>query len=193
MINDQGQRNLNSHGVRVPRLSWRGICANLNRLIGQTEDPKILEQALVDMQGELLQMRQAVAQVIASLKRTECRVSKAESTARECYNRAQLALSKGDDNLAREALTRRQTHQQTAQALQAQLGHQREIVTKLKKDMRTLEARCDQASAGINEMLGNIYTGKILKAFERMENKVLKLEYRVEAIAQPSGGDELAR
>jgi phage shock protein A len=193
MINDQGQRNLNSHGVRVHRLSWRGICANLNRLIGQTEDPKILEQALVDRQGELLQMRQAVAQAIASLKRTECRVSKAESTAREWYNRAQhLALSKGDENLAQEALTQRQTHQQTAQALQAQLGQQREIVTKLKKDMRTLEARWDQASAEINEMLGNIYTGKIIKAFERMENKVLKLEYRVEAIAEPSSGDELS-
>jgi len=187
---------------------WRVIRANLNSLIGQAEDPeKILEQAVDDMQQDLIQMRQAVAQAIASQKRTERQASQAESTAKEWYNRAQLALSKGDDNLARVALTRRQTHQQTAQALQAQLGQQREIVTKLKKDMRTLEskiseaktkkdlyiarARSAQASEKINEMLGNLNTEGTMSAFERMEDRVMELEARSEAIAELSSGDEL--
>ena len=189
---------------------WRVIRANLNSLIGQAEDPeKILEQAVDDMQHDLIQMRQAVAQAIASQKRTERQASQAESTAQEWYNRAQLALSKGDDNLAREALTRRQTYQQTAQALQGQLGQQGEIVTKLKKDMRTLEskiseaktkkdlyiarARSAQASEKINEMLGNLNTGGTLSAFERMEDRVHELEARSEAIAELSSGDELEK
>ena len=103
----------------------------------------------------------------------------------------------------------RQTHQQTAQALQAQLGQQREIVNKLKKDMRTLEskiseaktkkdlyiarARSAQASEKINEMLGNLNTGGTLSAFERMEDRVHELEARSEAIAELSSGDELEK
>lgn len=189
---------------------WRVIRANLNSLVGQAEDPeKILEQALEDMQQDLIQMRQAVAQAIASQKRTERQAAQAESTASEWYNRAQLALSKGEENLARDALTQRQTYQQTAQTLKSQLGQQREIVTKLKKDMRTLEskiseaktkkdlyiarARSAQASEKIHEMLGSINTGNALSAFERMEEKVHELEARSEAIAELSSGDELEK
>lgn len=184
----------------------RVIRANLNSLVGQAEDPeKILEQAVDDMQQDLIQMRQAVAQAIASQKRTERQASQAETTANEWYNRAQLALSKGDDTLAREALTRRKSYQETATALTTQLGQQNEIVTKLKKDMRTLEskisevktkkdlyiarARSAQASQKINEMLGNINTGTALSAFERMEDKVMQLEAQSEAIAELSGNE----
>ncbi len=182
----------------------RVIRANLNHLIGQAEDPeKILEQAVEDMQQDLIQMRQAVAGAIASQKRTERQASQAETTANEWYNRAQLALSKGDEALAREALRRRNSYQETAKALQGQLGQQNEIVTKLKKDMRTLEskiseaktkkdlyiarARSAQASQKINEMLGNMNTGSALSTFERMEEKVLQLEAQSQAIEELAG------
>ncbi|MBE9130152.1 MULTISPECIES: PspA/IM30 family protein [unclassified Coleofasciculus] len=185
---------------------WRVIRANLNSLIGQAEDPeKILEQAVDEMQQNLIQMRQAVAQAIASQKRTERQASQSETTANEWYNRAQLALSKGDDTLAREALTRRKSYQETAKALTSQLTQQNEIVTKLKKDMRTLEskiseaktkkdlyiarARSAQASQKINEMLGNMNTGSALSTFEKMEDKVLQLEAQSQAMAELSGNE----
>ena len=144
--------------------------ANLNSLIGQAEDPeKVLEQAVEDMQQDLIQLRQAVAQAIATQKRTERQAAQAETTAQEWYNRAQLALSNGDDNLAREALTRRKSYQETAKAMRDQLVQQSGVVSKLKENMRTLEskiseaktkkdlyiarARSAQASQKINEML----------------------------------------
>lgn len=188
---------------------WRVVRANVNSLIGQAEDPeKILEQAVEDMQQDLIHLRQAVAQAIATQKRTERQASQAESVAQEWYNRAQLALAKGDENLAREALTRRRSYQETAKAMQAQLGQQKEVVTKLKDNMRTLEckisdaktkkdlyiarARSAQASQKINEMLGNLDTGNALSAFERMEEKVLQLEAQSEAI-QELGSNELEK
>ncbi|HEY9823775.1 MAG TPA: PspA/IM30 family protein [Candidatus Sericytochromatia bacterium] len=187
----------------------RVIRANLNSLVGNAEDPeKILEQAVEDMQQDLIQLRQAVAQAIATQKRTERQASQAQSTADEWYNRAQLALSKGDENLAREALTRRKTYQETAQAMEAQLSQQSGVVTKLKENMRTLEskiseaktkkdlyiarARSAQASQKIQEMLGNVSTGSAMGAFERMEEKVMQLEAQSEALEE-LGSNELEK
>ncbi|MBD0344021.1 MAG: PspA/IM30 family protein, partial [Coleofasciculus sp. Co-bin14] len=187
----------------------RVIRANLNNLIGQAEDPeKVLEQAVEEMQHDLIQLRQAVAQAIATQKRTERQASQAQATAQEWYDRAQLALSKGDENLAREALTRRKSYQETANAMQAQLLQQADVVTKLKENMRTLEskiseaktkkdlyiarARSAQASQKINEMFGNVGTGNALSAFERMEEKVLQLEAQSEAIGE-LGSNELEK
>lgn len=184
----------------------RVIRANLNSLIGQAEDPeKVLEQAVEEMQQDLIQLRQAVAQAIATQKRTERQASQAQSTAQEWYNRAQLALNNGDENLAREALRRRQSYQETAKALTTQITQQKDVVNKLRENMRTLEskiseaktkkdlyiarARSAQASQKINEMLGNVGTGSALSAFERMEEKVMQLEAQSEAIAELSSND----
>ena len=185
---------------------WRVIRANINSLVGAAEDPeKILEQAVMDMQEDLVQIRQAVAGAIAAQKRTERQCSQAESTAAEWYQRAQLALQKGEENLAREALTRKKSYQETATAMKASLGQQNAVVTQLKENMRALEskiseakskkdmyiarARSAKASERLQEMMGNLNTGSALSAFERMEEKVMQLESRSEAIAELGTND----
>ena len=190
------------------RLS-RVVRANLNDIVSKAEDPeKVLEQAIIDMGEDLVQLRQAVARAIATQKRTERQASQAETTAQEWYSRAQLALSNGDENLARDALARRKSYQETAKAMRSQLAQEAIVVTKLKENMRTLEskiseaktkkdlyiarARSAQASQKINEMLGNVGTGSTLSAFERMEEKVLQLEAQSEAL-QELGTDELEK
>ncbi len=182
------------------------IRANITSLISRAEDPeKILEQTVAEMQDNLIQLRQAVAQAIATQKRTERQCRQADSTAQEWYDRAQLALQKGDENLARQALTKRKSYQETAEAMQAQIEQQNTIVTRLKQDMRTLEgkiaeakmkkdlyiarARSAQASVKINEMLGNVNTSGSMNAFERMEEKVFNLEAQAEAIGSLEGDD----
>ena len=185
---------------------WRVIRANINSLGGAAEDPeKILEQAVMDMQEDLVQLRQAVAGAIAAQKRTERQCSQAESTAAEWYQRAQLALQKGEENLAREALTRKKSYQETATAMKASLGQQNAVVTQLKENMRAIEskiseakskkdmyiarARSAKASERLQEMMGNLNTGSALSAFERMEEKVMQLESRSEAIAELGTND----
>lgn len=188
---------------------WRLIRANFNSLVSQAEDPeKILEQTVLDMQEDLIQLRQAVAQAIATQKRTERQYSQATTTANEWKKRAQLALEKGDENLAREALTRRKSYQDTAEALKSQLDQQAGIVTQLKQNMMKLEskiseaktkkdlyiarARSAKATQQINEMMGRVGTGSALQAFERMEEKVLQLEAQSEAVAE-LGMDDLEK
>jgi phage shock protein A len=180
---------------------WRIIRANLNSLISAAEDPeKILEQTVVDMQEDLIQLRQAVAQAIATQKRTERQQAQAETTAADWYRKAQFALEKGDEELARQALTRRKSYEETAEAMKAQLDQQAGIVTQLKQNMMKLEskiseaktkkdlyiarARSAQATQQINEMLGRVGTGGAMQAFERMEEKVLQLEAQSEAVSE---------
>ncbi len=184
----------------------RIIQANINHLIGQAEDPeKILEQVVMEMQEDLVQLRQAVAQAIATQKRTERQVTQAQENAQEWYRRAQLALQKGDENLAREALTRRKPYQETAESMSKQIEQQSVVVNKLKQDMKKLEqkiaeaktkkdlyiarARSAVAAQKINEMLGSVNTTSSLSAFERMEEKVLQLEAQSEAITELSTDD----
>ncbi|MDJ0554459.1 MAG: PspA/IM30 family protein [Microcoleaceae cyanobacterium MO_207.B10] len=188
---------------------WRVIRANINSLVSGAEDPeKILEQTVIDMQNDLVKLRQAVAQAIATQKRTERQCDQAQSTADEWYRRAQLALQKGQENLAREALTKRKSYQETATAMKVQVEQQKQIVEKLKQNMRQLEhkiseakvkknmyiarARSAKASEKLNEMLGSVNTGNALSAFERMEEKVMQLEAKSEAIAE-LGTDSLEK
>lgn len=179
---------------RISRL----VRSNVNHFVNGAEDPeKVLQQTVLDMQSDLVSMRQAVAQAIATQKRTERQCEQAKRTAEEWYSRAQLALQKGDDASARDALTRRQTYAQTEQTLRPQIAQQREIVAQLKSNMGQLErkiaeartqkdmyiarARAAQSSVRLNEMLTG--TAASTHAFEKMEARVLDLEAQAEVTA----------
>jgi len=187
----------------------RVIRANFNSALASKEDPeKILEQTVMEMQQHLLQLRQGIAQAIATQKRTERQATSAQSTAQEWYRRAQLALQQGNEPLAREALTKRQTYVNAAETLSSQIEEQVEVISRLKQDMRTLElkiaeaktkkdmyiarARSAEASYRLQEMLGGGSATSSLNAFERMEEKLLQIEAKSELINQ-IGSDDLQK
>ncbi|MFM7676881.1 MAG: PspA/IM30 family protein [Synechococcus sp.] len=187
------------------RLS-RLLRANLNDLVSKAEDPsKILDQSVADMQDDLVKLRQAVATAIASQKRIQNQAEQSEAQARTWYERAELALKKGEEDLAREALSRRKTYQDTASALNAQLQAQAGQVDTLKKSLVALEGKIAEAktkkdmlkarsqAAKAQEQLqsavGSLGTNSAMAAFERMEEKVLEQEARSQAAAELAGAD----
>jgi phage shock protein A len=187
------------------RLS-RVVRANLNDMVSKAEDPeKILEQAIIDMQEDLVQLRQAVAGAIATQKRTEQQYNKNQTEANNWQQRAQLALTKGDENLAREALTRKKANADTAGQLKSQLDQQVAQVETLKRNLIALESKISEAktkkdmlksraaAAKANEQLQNtissLNTGGSMAAFERMEDKVLMMEARSQSAAELAGAD----
>lgn len=187
------------------RLS-RVVRANLNDMVSKAEDPeKILEQAIIDMQEDLVQLRQAVARSIATQKRTEQQYNKNQSEANNWQQRAQLALQKGDENLAREALQRKKSVAETATVLKGQLEQQTAQVATLKRNLIALESKISEAktkkdmlkarvsAAKANEQLqstiGRLGTGSAMGAFERMEDKVMEIEARSQAADELGGAD----
>ena len=182
----------------------RVIKSNLNAMVSAAEDPeKILEQTVEDMREDQIQLRQAVAQAIAAQKRLEQQYNQAQKQSTEWHRRAQLALQKGDENLAREALTRKKTFTETANSLKAQLDQSTTQVTSLKRNMTALEskiaeaktkkdmlkarARAAKATEQISQAMGQVDTSGALSAFERMEDKVLQMEAKSEAVAELAG------
>lgn len=186
----------------------RLIRANVNDLVNKAEDPeKILEQALADMQEDLVQLRQAVATAIATQKRSQQQYSQAEAQANQWYSRAQLALQKGDENLAREALKRKKGYADTAGTLKASLDQQTAQVETLKRNLVALEGKINEARSKkdmlkarvaaartqeqLNNVLGSLDTSSSMAAFERMEEKVLQMEARAGAAAELAGDNSL--
>ncbi|KAG6769770.1 hypothetical protein POTOM_025432 [Populus tomentosa] len=89
----------------------RVVKSYANAILSSFEDPeKILEQTVLEMNDDLTKMRQATAQVLASQKRLENKYNAAQKASEEWYRKAQLALQKGEEDLAREALKRRKTY-----------------------------------------------------------------------------------
>lgn len=187
---------------RIGRL----VRANLNDLVSKAEDPeKILEQAIIDMQEDLVQLRQAVAQAIATQKRSEQQYNQAQSQANQWQSRAELALRKGDETLAREALQRKKGYMETANTIKLTLDQQVGQVDGLKRNLIQLESKISEAktkknmlkaraqAAKANEqlqgLLGNINPSGATAAFERMEEKVLTLEARSQAAGELAGND----
>jgi phage shock protein A len=187
------------------RLS-RLLRANLNDLVSKAEDPaKILDQSVADMQADLIKLRQAVATAIASQKRIQNQAEQAESQARTWYERAELALQKGEEDLAREALSRRKTYTDTATALTNQLNSQAGQVETLKKSLLALEgkiaeaktkkdmlkARASAAKAQeqLHSAVSNLGTNTSMAAFDQMEEKVQAMEASSQAMAELAGAD----
>ncbi|MCP2728471.1 PspA/IM30 family protein [Limnofasciculus baicalensis] len=187
------------------RLS-RVVRANLNDLVSKAEDPeKILEQAIIDMQEDLIQLRQAVARSIATQKKTEQQYNKNISEANSWQQRAQLALQKGDENLAREALLRKKATGDAAATLKGQLDQQvgqvdtlkRNLIAlegkiseaKTKKDMLKARAQAAKANEQLQNTIGRMGTGSAMSAFERMEEKVLEIEARSQSADQLTGSN----
>ncbi len=184
----------------------RVVRANLNDMVSKAEDPeKVLEQSIVDMQEDLIQLRQAVAKAIAAQKKTEQQYNKNSTDANQWQQRAQLALSKGDEDLAREALNRRKGSADAAAQLKQQLDTQSTQVQSLKRNLIALESKISEAktkkdmlkarvqAAKANEQLqgavSSMNTGSAMAAFERMEEKVLELEARSQAAFELGGND----
>lgn len=181
--------------------------ANANKLLEKMEDPeKVLSQAVEDLQKDLVAVRQSYAEVMATQKRMKSQKEQADALGDEWYSRAQLALTKGDDELAKEALTRRQTQVDTAESLASQLAIQEASLTKLYDSMTLLEnkiteakgmkdqmiarARTAKTATKVNDMLSSATGSTSMDAFDRMKEKVEMLESQAEVSAQLAGAPD---
>ena len=182
----------------------RVVRANLNDLVSKAEDPeKVLEQTIIDMGQDLIQLKQAFGQTLGSQKRTEGQYKQALKEANTWEQRAKLALSKGEESLAREALVRKKSYTDTATTLKEQLDQQNAQIetmrrnltaleskiaeAKTKKDMFISRAKAAKANEALQSTMSGLNTSGSMAAFERMENKVLDMEARSQAVGEIGG------
>lgn len=168
----------------------------------QQEAPEeLLERLLGEMELELIELRRALAQTIATFKSTERQRDAQQLIAQRWYEKAQAALDGGNEQLAREALGQRQSYQSHTEALGKSLGEQRALVEQVRGQLQKLErkylelksqkslylARLKSAIAAqkIEEIAGNLDNASASSLFERIETKILELEAERELLNPP--------
>jgi phage shock protein A len=187
------------------------IKSNINDLITKAEDPeKMLSQVLLEMQQQLGEAKKAVAVAIADEKKLQKQFNGELDKAKEWERKAMVAVRSGDDGLARQALVRKQEHENISNQFQQQWVQQKQAVEKLKDALRLLNNKIEEAKrkkniliarkkrAEAQQQIANTMQGlgdtSAFDTFDRMAERIALMEAEAEAGAELAGelsGDTL--
>jgi phage shock protein A len=124
------------------------IRANLNDMIDKAEDPeKLIKQVILDMENQYLQVKTQVAVSIADQHILEKKQREQEDFGKDWLRKAELAVDKTEDDLARAALDRYQTALRLTQSFQEQVNDQKAQVATLKNALIKLEQKLEEAKS----------------------------------------------
>jgi phage shock protein A len=124
------------------------IRANLNDMIDRAEDPeKLIKQVMLDMENQYLQVKTQVAVSIADQHMLEKKLRENESAGSDWMRKAELAVDKSEDELARAALDRFQTSAKLVMSYREQVEDQRAQVETLKSTLIKLEQKLEEAKS----------------------------------------------
>src|SRR6185312_3997456 len=165
------------------------IRANLNDMIDKAEDPeKLIKQVIVDMQNQLLQVKTQVAIAIADQHLLEKKKKENEDAAIQWRRKAELAVDKKQDDLARAGLERSISSDEMAKSFAQQVADQKVEVDNLKNALNKLEAKLSEAQNKSDLLIAQhrraralnkahdariaIGDGSKAAAYDRMKNRV---------------------
>ena len=188
------------------------VRANLNDLIDKAEHPeKMIKQVILDMQNQLLQVKTQVAIAIADQHLLERKQKENEDKVAEWMRKAELAVDKKHDDLARASLQRVESYRDLSDGFGQQVIDQKAQVENLKTALRQLEQKLAEAEAKADLLVAQhrraravgkasdarmaIGDGSKAAAFDRMKRKVAHAEATSQAkseIAADNMEDRLA-
>ncbi len=174
------------------------VNSNINSILDKAEDPEKLVRLMIqEMEDTLVEVRSAAARAIADKKGLNRKLAALEGEEKEWQEKAELAVSKNRDDLAKAALAEKSRAAEAVAGLREQYGLIEEGLAKLNDDIARLEVKIADAknrqkallmrhrTAGSRlELRKKIYDYKIedaLVRFEQFERKMENMEGRVEA------------
>lgn len=182
------------------------ISANINAMIDAAEDPeKMVNEYLRQMRAELSEARAATAMAMADETRLRSQYERNKAESDEWQKKAELAVQRDDDELAREALNRRSLAQKLTDNYYAQWDSQHDQVGELREALAKLEAKIAEADAkreliitkqrraatqeAINSALQSVQGVSADQSLDRMEDKVDQQLARAQAQTELAGQD----
>jgi phage shock protein A len=182
------------------------VRANLNDLIDRAEHPeKMIKQVMLDMQNQLMQVKTQVAIAIADEHLLLKKQKENEEKAAEWDRKAELAVDKKQDDLARVALERGLASRQMAESFAQQVGDQKTQGETRKTALRKLEQKLREAQSKSDLLMAQHRRSRALSktsdarmaagggvavaTFDRMKHKVSRAEAVSQAKAELAGDD----
>src|SRR5438552_5096768 len=153
------------------------IRANINDMVDRAEDPeKMIKQVILDMENQYLQVKTQVAVSIADQHMLEKKWRENEDFGKDWMRKAETAVDKSQDDLARAALDRFQTSQRLAQSYREQVDDQKAQVETLKGALVKLEQKLDEAKSKRDLLLARHRRGIALGKAARSEEHTSELQ-----------------
>ena len=186
------------------------VRANLNDLVDRAENPeKMIKQVILDMQNQFMQVKTQVAIAIADLHLLEKKQKENKDKKDEWVGKAELAVEKKDDALARVALERSMSFDQMAKNFDEQIADQKVQVELLRDALNKLDQKIAEAEGKAELLIAQHRRSKAVgrasdasakagdknavAAFDRMKNKVQREEAISQAKAEIEGADDVER
>ncbi len=187
------------------------VNSNINAILDKAEDPeKMVRLIIQEMEDTLVEVRSTSAKTLAEKKELVRRVDTLKVQVADWQEKAELALSKDRDDLARAALIEKQKSADAVAAVETELEHVESHIEKLQQEVSTLQEKLADAKARQKAIilrqrsaesrhedkkaLDNSKVEDALNRFERYENKIDGLESQIESydLGKKSLADEIA-
>ena len=187
------------------------VNSNINNLLDKAEDPaKMVRLIIQEMEDTLVEVRSSSAKTLADKKELARQISRFEKDAEQWQEKAELALSKEREDLARAALMEKKKCADSAEALTDELSHVDEHIAKLQDEISQLQDKLADAKARqkailmrektatsrlkVKKKIDSDKVNDALSRFDRYERKIDDIEAQVESyeLGSKSLADEIA-
>ena len=122
------------------------VSANINAMLDRAEDPeKMIKLMIREMEDTLVELKASCAGVMADARKVQRRSDEAADRASSWQEKATLAVDKGRDDLAREALQEKRRYSQLAESLDIEIAELNTLVEQYHDDIRQLEDKLKSA------------------------------------------------
>ena len=186
------------------------INSNINSILDKAEDPeKMVRLIIQEMEETLVEVRTQSAKLIADKKELNRRVERLQREAEDWESKAEIALSKGREDLARAALKEKSAAEEATVALETDLEvidinleklsgdigllQQKLMDAKTRQKALIVRGRTAQSRMGVKRQLHDVDIDEAMSRFDRYERRIDDLEGEVEAydLGQKTLSDEI--
>jgi phage shock protein A len=178
------------------------ISSNINAMLDKAEDPqKLIKLMIREMEDTLVEMKASCAGLMAGAKRTRRQMEETEAKRQFWSGKAELAVSKGREDLAREALLEKRRYAERAHGFEREIAQYDGLVAQYQGDIRQLEEKLASARekerilvqrhlhAGskrrAQEQIRQSESAVAIAKFEELENRIDRMEAEADLVNPP--------
>ncbi|HBH29590.1 MAG TPA: phage shock protein PspA [Desulfofustis sp.] len=175
------------------------VSANINAMLDRAEDPeKMIKMMIREMEDTLIELKSACAGVIAGRKKLQRRLDEISERQTLWAQRAQLAVEKGRDDLAREALQEKRRFTEISERLEHEISEHSGLINQYHEDVRALEAKLTSAKEKkrmlierhrkarnkkrAQEDIRRMDSSETMARFEHLENRIERMEAEADMV-----------
>ncbi|MFH0845575.1 MAG: phage shock protein PspA [Pseudomonadota bacterium] len=175
------------------------INANINAMLDKAEDPeKLIKLMIREIEDTLVEIKAACAGVMATRKRVQRELDQVQSRERDWSKNAELAVNKGRDDLAREALMAKRRYADRMAALEQELTEHNLLIEQYQEDILQLEDKLRSArekqrmlvqrhirakrKKSAQEEIRRLDSAETLFKFEQLENRIERMEAEADLV-----------